>query len=67
MVGVNALSRALSISTVRNMMGAQGVRVSMPLVGLYPFLRLQIRARHATMACVNALSRALSISTEVIL
>ena len=37
--------------------------VSMPLVGLYPFLQNGSQSKSCSYACVNALSRALSIST----
>ena len=63
---VNALNRALSISTLCEYIGGDVVRVSMPLIGLSPFLLpgiangLRIRD-----GCVNALNRALSISTQV--
>ena len=40
------------------------MRVSMPFVGLYPFLHIIAPAMLVLVACVNALSRALSISTQ---
>ena len=62
---VNALHRAYSISTHRRTTSflAQKV-VSMPFIGLTPFLPTHTMSIFTTEQCVNALHRAYSISTN---
>ena len=64
---VNALSRAIPISTLklRSMMLPVLSIVSMPSVGRFPFLLFsQVESQENSRICVNALSRAIPISTE---
>ena len=58
----NALSRAIPISTQILLMEEKKMNVSMPYLGLFPFLRSE-NDDDGSFYCFNALSRAIPIST----
>ena len=65
---VNALHRAPSISTgAETLVLIFVISVSMPYIGLHPFLQVDTPLVWKSIRCVNALHRAPSISTSLLI